>query len=77
MLGHLTVLVAADPAGGPYLIGIVAGFVVGVLGHLFAAPALVIVGIAIVLITTVLFLIASDPTSTSYTPPGVVAAGGA
>ncbi len=77
MLGHLTVVLAADPAGTPYLLGIVAGFAVGVLGHLFAVPALVILGIAIILVTTLLFLIASDPTSSSYAPLGVAAPGGA
>jgi hypothetical protein len=66
MPGHLTLVLAADPAGAPYLAGIVAGFVVGAVGHLFAARLLVVIGIAIVLITTVLFLIASDPTSGSF-----------
>ncbi len=65
MLGSLTVVLGADPAGTPYLVGIVAGFAVGAAGHLFATRALVVLGIAVILITTVLFLIASDPTASS------------
>ncbi len=66
MLGSLTLVLGADPAGTPYLVGIVVGFAVGVAGHLFAARVVVVLGIAIILITTTLFLIASDPTASSY-----------
>ena len=47
MLGHLTVLVAADPAGGPYLIGIVAGVLMASLGMAYA-----LVGFAVLHATT-------------------------
>ena len=66
MTGHLTFVLAADPDGTPYLAGIVVGFVLGAAGHLLAARLLVVLGIAVVLVTTVLFLIASDPTSAGY-----------
>ena len=66
MPASLSLVLAADPAGAPYLAGIVAGFAIGIAGHLFAARVLVVLGIAVILLTTVLFLIASDPTTGSY-----------
>ena len=57
---------AADPPGAPYLAGIVAGFALGAVGQLLALRSLVALGIAVVLVTTALFIIASDPTAGSY-----------
>ena len=63
MPGLVTLILATDPAGTPYLAGIVAGFVIGALGHLFASRALVLIGIVVIMLTTLLFIIATDPTS--------------
>jgi len=66
MTAPLSFILAVDPTGTPYLAGIVAGFVLGAIGQLFSSRILVAIGIAVVLITTALFIIASDPTSGSY-----------
>jgi hypothetical protein len=52
---------ASQPPAGPYLAGMVLGFVVGGLGHLARSAALIALGIGIILVTTVLFLLAFDP----------------
>jgi hypothetical protein len=61
MLGPLSLLFATDPPAAPYLLGIVLGFVVGGIGHIVRAPTLIILGILTIVITTVLFIIATDP----------------
>jgi hypothetical protein len=60
VLGPLIVL-ATDPSYSPYLAGVVVGFVVGTAGHVFKAPAVILLGIAIIGATMVLFIIATDP----------------
>jgi hypothetical protein len=59
--GTVTLILAADPAGAPYLAGIVAGFVLGIVGQLFSARIVVALGIVVILVTTLLFIIATDP----------------
>jgi len=54
-------LLASQPPPGPYLGGMVLGFVVGAAGHMVRSAALVALGIGIILVTTVLFLLAFDP----------------
>jgi hypothetical protein len=57
----LALLAVSEPAPGPYLAGIVVGFVLGAAGHLVRSSTLIALGIGIILVTTVLFLIAFDP----------------
>lgn len=59
-------VLATDPSGAPYLAGIVAGFALGAFGQLIALRVLVALGIVVVLVTTILFILATDPTSGSY-----------
>ncbi len=62
----LTLVLATDPPGTPYLAGIIAGFAIGAVGHLIAARLLVLIGIVAILVTTALFIVATGPTSGSY-----------
>lgn len=64
--GLLTLVLAADPPGTPYLAGIIAGFAIGAFGHLIAARTLILIGIVTILVTTALFIVAAGPTSGSY-----------
>jgi hypothetical protein len=66
LLGHLGVLLATDPSGTPYLLGMAGGFAIGAIGHLFALPSVVLLGIVVVFVTLALFVIATDPTSGPY-----------
>jgi hypothetical protein len=66
LTGTVTLVLAADPSGAPYLAGIVLGFALGVAGQLLSAQALVVAGIIVILITTLLFIIATDPSSGSF-----------
>lgn len=61
MLGLLIVLGARDPPVTPYLVGIVVGFVTGAAGHVVKVPLVILLGILIIGLTTLLFIIATDP----------------
>ena len=54
-------VLATDPAPAPYLVGIVAGFVVGGFGHLIKSTLTITVGIGLIVVATVLFITATDP----------------
>jgi hypothetical protein len=58
----MTVLATNNPPATPYLLGIVVGFVVGVFGHINKSTVLIAFGIAVIGLTTLLFIIATDPT---------------
>jgi hypothetical protein len=62
VLAHMTVLATSNPPATPYLVGIVVGFVVGVFGHINKSTLLIALGIAVIGLTTLLFIIATDPT---------------
>jgi hypothetical protein len=46
----------------------VLGFLVGGFGHLARSPVLIVLGIGIILVTTVLFLAAFDPNAGRFAP---------
>ncbi len=54
-------LVATDPPAAPYLLGIVLGFAVGTFGHIIRSTLLIVLGILVIGVTTVVFIIATDP----------------
>lgn len=54
-------VLATDPSPGPYLAAIVAGFAVGGFGHVIKANLLIAGGILLILIATILFINATDP----------------
>lgn len=57
----LAPLLATDPPTGPYLAGFLAGFGIGAAGHLIRSTLTVAVGIAVIVVTTALFISATDP----------------
>jgi hypothetical protein len=54
-------VLATDPAPGPYLAGIVAGFLIGGFGHLIKSNLTIATGIILIVIVTALFISATDP----------------
>lgn len=52
---------ATDPPATPYLAGMVLGFALGGFGHLIRSTPLILSGIALIAVTTLLFIIATDP----------------
>jgi hypothetical protein len=54
-------LMATDPAPGPYLLGMLAGFLLGGLGHLYHSRLAIASGITLIAVTTALFILATDP----------------
>ena len=64
MLGHLTVLAINTPTPAPFVFGVALGFVVGAFGHIVKSTPLICLGIAILVLTSLAWIIASDPTAT-------------
>ncbi len=62
MWGHLSVLALNSPSATPFLVGIVFGFAVGAFGHIIKSTLVITVGIATIGLTTVLFIISTNPT---------------
>lgn len=62
MWGHLSVLALNSPSATPFLVGIVFGFAVGAFGHIIRSTLVITVGIATIGLTTVLFIISTNPT---------------
>ncbi len=57
VLGLLTPLAAANPPAGPFLIGMVLGFLVGTFGHILHSRPLILLGIALLGVTVSIFMI--------------------
>jgi hypothetical protein len=57
VLGLLSVLAAANPPAGPYLVGMILGFLVGSFGHIVKSRALILLGIALLGVTVSLFML--------------------
>jgi hypothetical protein len=57
------VLATGEPSVAPYLVGMGLGFLVGAFGHLSRTPGLVVLGIAILGLTIVLFVLGTDPSA--------------
>jgi hypothetical protein len=57
VLGLLTVLAASNPPAGPFVIGMVIGFLVGTFGHIVKSQALILLGIALLGVTVALFVV--------------------
>ncbi len=57
MLGLLTLLAASNPPAGPFVIGMVLGFLVGTFGHIVKSQALILLGIALLGITVAIFVV--------------------
>ncbi len=57
MPGLLSVLAAANPPAGPFLIGMVLGFLVGSFGHIVKSRPLILLGIALLGVTVTIFAI--------------------
>ncbi len=62
MWGHLIVLALNSPSATPFLVGIVFGFALGAFGHIIKSSPVIVLGIVAIGLTTVLFIIATDPT---------------
>ena len=54
-------ILATDPTPGPYLAGILAGFLIGGFGHLIKSNIAIATGIVLIVVVTVLFISATDP----------------
>jgi hypothetical protein len=54
-------LLATDPPTGPYLAGMIAGFTIGTFGHIIKSTLLISLGIVTIVVTTILFIGATDP----------------
>jgi hypothetical protein len=54
-------VLATDPTPGPYLAGIVAGFLIGGFGHLIKSNLTIATGIILIVVVTALFISATDP----------------
>ena len=54
---------------GPYIALMLAGFVIGILGHVFRAKWLVAAGIALIFLGALLFPLAANLTSQDRPPP--------
>jgi hypothetical protein len=54
-------VLATDPTPGPYLAGIIVGFLLGGYGHLIKSTPTIAAGIIVILIVTALFITATDP----------------
>ena len=77
MFDHLTpsaALLAQGP--GPYIALLLAGFAIGILGHLFKVRSLVIAGIALIVIGALLLPIAAGIPSSEKSPPTEESLGG-
>jgi hypothetical protein len=61
---------------GPYIALLLAGFAVGILGHLFKVRTLVIAGIALIVIGALLLPIAAGIPSAEKSPPAEESFGG-
>lgn len=54
-------VLATDPAPAPYLVGLIAGFAIGGFGHLIKSTLTIAIGIATIVVVTVLFINATNP----------------
>jgi hypothetical protein len=54
---------------GPYIALMLAGFAIGILGHVFRAKAMVAAGIALILLGALLFPLAANLTTNNRPPP--------
>jgi hypothetical protein len=54
-------VLATDPAPGPYVAGLIAGFALGGFGHLIKSTPTIVAGIILIVIVTALFIAATDP----------------
>ncbi len=61
MSNLIPLLASSAPRLAPYLVGLILGFLAGCLGHLIKAPLLIVFGIALVGLTSAVFVIAADP----------------
>lgn len=57
MLALLTLLAAANPPAGPFVIGMTIGFLVGTFGHIVKSHALILLGLALLGITVAIFVV--------------------
>jgi F0F1-type ATP synthase assembly protein I len=57
VLGLLTQLAAANPPAGPFLIGMVLGFLVGTFGHILHSRPLILLGLALLGVTVSIFMV--------------------
>lgn len=57
----ITLLASTNPTVAPYLLGTFLGLLIGGLGHLMKEPLLIVLGIVLIAVTSMLFLILSDP----------------
>jgi hypothetical protein len=74
---HLTppaALLAQSP--GPYIALLLAGFAIGILGHLFKVRSLILAGIALIVIGALLLPIAAGIPSSEKSPPAEESLGG-
>ena len=60
MAANLLVL-ATDPPPGPYLAAFLIGFALGGFGHIVRARLVIATGIVVIVVTTVLFINATNP----------------
>jgi len=61
VIGLLNILASGNPSVAPYLAGTIVGFLVGGFGHVIKEPLVVILGIVVIGITSILFVVATDP----------------
>jgi hypothetical protein len=52
-----TPLAAANPPAGPFLIGMVLGFLVGTFGHILRSRPLILLGLALLGVTVTIFMV--------------------
>jgi hypothetical protein len=67
-------LLARSP--GPYIALLLAGFAIGILGHLFKVRWLIVAGIALIVIGALLLPIAAGIPSSEKSPPAEESLGG-
>ncbi|HEY7933348.1 MAG TPA: hypothetical protein VID48_05930 [Solirubrobacteraceae bacterium] len=63
MLGLITLFASVNPSVTPYLFGLVSGFLIGGFGHLIKSPAVIVLGIVLIGVTTAAFVLVSDPSA--------------
>jgi drug/metabolite transporter (DMT)-like permease len=54
---------------GPYIALMLAGFAIGILGHVFRVKAMVIAGVVLIFLGTLLFPLAANLTTNNRPPP--------
>ncbi|MGI8802247.1 MAG: hypothetical protein ACR2KV_08750 [Solirubrobacteraceae bacterium] len=61
MAAHISAILASAPAGGPLAVCLLAGFVLGGVGHLYRSPAAIVAGILVIAGAVAVFVAQTNP----------------